>query len=85
MVYCCEHCLTYRVVELLCCILETGLTLCSNYFDEKEQKQGKSIHSDHSYSIYDWKSLQRSQKEKRNQKCQNCIGRSKTVTICRWY
>ena len=38
----CEHSITYRVVELLCCMLETNATLCVNYTNKKKiyQKKG---------------------------------------------
>lgn len=39
MVYCGEQSLTYRVGESLCCTLKTGITFCSNDFNEKDKKQ----------------------------------------------
>lgn len=41
----CEHSITYRVVELLCCMLETNATLCVNYTNKKKIYQKKEQYS----------------------------------------
>lgn len=37
--YTCEHSITYRVAESLCCTSETNLTLCINYTSVKKKKK----------------------------------------------